>query len=254
MNAFLLIIFLVPLFLELSLCDVKWPTPSQTIEITDTKKVRKHLDCNYKKYVPVGGGWGSGEYMKPVIEIADGVKISRCIVEGGDGFHCLGTCTIEDCWNDDVKDDSISLFGTKPNSLYKIIGGGARHGKGKTIQFDGAGKLNVTNFYIDGAGQGIRPCGNCAQQYRNREVHVDGLTIRNLEAGQYVVGVNKNYNERAYLKNIHILGSTANQVFPCKVFQGNNQGKNPKVLQMEGDKGGDGTYCIYKASDIHINS
>jgi len=69
------------------------------------------LDCNYKKYVPVGGGWGSGEYMKPVIEIADGVKISRCIVEGGDGFHCLGTCTIEDCWNDNVLDDSISLLG-----------------------------------------------------------------------------------------------------------------------------------------------
>ena len=91
-------------------------------------------------------------------------------------------------------------------------------------------------------------------QYRNRKINVNGLTIENLEAGQYVVGVNKNYGDQATLKNIHILGPTANQVFPCKVFEGNNQGKNPNVLDMENNKGGDGTYCIYDESDIHIGS
>lgn len=83
---------------------------------------------------------------------------------------------------------------------------------------------------------------------------MNGLTIENLEIGQYVVGVNKNYGDVATLKNILILGPTANQVFPCKTFEGNNQGKNPTVDDMEDYKGGDGTYCIYDESDIHIGS
>uniref|UniRef100_A0A1I8C0L5 Probable pectate lyase F n=1 Tax=Meloidogyne hapla TaxID=6305 RepID=A0A1I8C0L5_MELHA len=258
MFSLLLNIFIISMFFGSCLCVnlPKWPTATQTIPLEETMPVPKFLDCGYKRYVPnlSNGKWGSKEFMFPVFQLQNGAVIKRCIFSGADGIHCNGTCTVEDCWNENVADDSISLMGSNPNSVYTIQGGGARNGKGKTIQFDGAGKLIVNNFYIHTAGQGIRSCGNCEQQFRNRIIEVNSLIIENLEIGQYVVGVNSNYGDKATLKDIHILGSTANEVFPCKVFEGNNQGKNTKVNDMEDIKGGDGTYCIYEASDIHINS
>ncbi|CAK5066961.1 unnamed protein product [Meloidogyne enterolobii] len=255
MISILLVIFGFPMFFEGCFC-VDWPQAKNTINLEQTFPVSKYLDCGYNRYVPnlKNGKWGSGEFMFPVFQLQEGATIKRCIFSGADGIHCNGSCIVEDCWNENVADDSITLLGSNPGAVYTIRGGGAKNGKGKIIQFDGAGTLNVNNFYIHTCGQGIRTCGNCHPQYRNRKINVNGLTIESLEIGQYVVGVNKNYGDVATLKNIHILGPNANQVFPCKTFEGNDQGKNPKVLDMEDDNGGDGKYCIYKKSDIHINS
>ncbi|KAL7072445.1 hypothetical protein ACQ4LE_008379 [Meloidogyne hapla] len=251
MAGLLLIIFLFPMLLE-SCLGINWPKPTDTIKRKNTLKITKRTDCGGKMYIPDGSkNWGKGEFMYPVIEVADGVKISNCMVQGGDGIHCLGRCTLENCWVENVKDDAISLFGTSSKSKYNVTGGGARNVGSKAIQFNGAGKLFVNNYYIQNTVEGIRSCGNCEDQY-HREIKINGLTIVNLKTGQYVVGVNSNYNDKASLRNICIIGST--NVYPCKVFEGNENQGNPKVIQSEKESGGDGKYCDYKSSDIHIGS
>lgn len=254
MGTFVFIVF--SLFLQNYVFAVTWPTPRQTFTLEDPKPVDKYLDCNYDRYVPnvKNGKWGSGEYQLPVFNLASGATIERCIYSGVDGIHCNGPCKVNDCWNEDIGEDSISLFGTDSSANFYINGGGARNGNGKAVQFDGAGTLHVDNFYIGNNYLGIRSCGNCLQQY-SRTMYVNRLTVENLEAGQFIVGVNNNTNfkDKAYLTNIHILGSSADQVYPCKVFDGNNNGGNPRVLTQEKTKG-DGKYCIFEETDIHINS
>uniref|UniRef100_A0A1I8B925 Probable pectate lyase F n=1 Tax=Meloidogyne hapla TaxID=6305 RepID=A0A1I8B925_MELHA len=222
MDSLILNYFISSLFLQNCLCAVVWPTPRQTFTLEEPKPVDKYLDCEYDRYVPNvnNGKWGSGEKQRPVFELKNGATIKRCIFSGVDGIHCLGGCTVEDCWNEDIGEDSVSLFGTDPNAKYLIQGGGAKFGDGKVIQINGAGITTVNNFYVR----------------------------------QYVVGVNKNYGDQATLKDIHILGTSADRAHPCKVFDGNNKGVNPSVLISEDKSGGDGQYCKYAASDIHINS
>lgn len=255
MDSLILNYFISSLFLQNCLCAVVWPTPRQTFTLEEPKPVDKYLDCEYDRYVPNvnNGKWGSGEKQRPVFELKNGATIKRCIFSGVDGIHCLGGCTVEDCWNEDIGEDSVSLFGTDPNAKYLIQGGGAKFGDGKVIQINGAGITTVNNFYINNTVLGIRSCGNCLDQYK-RIIFVNTLTIENLQTGQYVVGVNKNYGDQATLKDIHILGASADRAHPCKVFDGNNKGVNPSVLISEDKSGGDGQYCKYAASDIHINS
>uniref|UniRef100_A0A1I8BA06 Probable pectate lyase F n=1 Tax=Meloidogyne hapla TaxID=6305 RepID=A0A1I8BA06_MELHA len=258
MNIIILFIFIFLIFFESYLfLIVKWPRARQTYHLEDTKPVDKYLDCGYDRYVPNvnNGKWGNKrEFMKPVFQLQNGAVIKGCIFSGVDGIHCNGSCIVEDCWNEDVGDDSISLMGYDRNSNYLIQGGGAMLADGKVVQLDGAGTLTVNNFYINTAGQCLRSCGNCLKQVSQRKIYVNNLIVENLQIGQYVVGVNKNYEDQATLKNIHIYGKKANETFPCKVFEGNDYGGNPKVLIKENKTRGDGKYCIYGPNDIHINS
>ncbi|KAF7638185.1 hypothetical protein Mgra_00002412 [Meloidogyne graminicola] len=235
------------------------PSYTNTIILNDTKIIDKDFDCEYVRYVQNPKTMGKGdanEFQKPLFEVKNGATLKRCIISGNvgtkgavDGIHCTGSCTIKDCWNLQVGEDAITLISTNSNSVYNIIGGGAMNARGKVVQFDGAGQLNIDGFYIKNAQIGIRSCGNCDQQF-TRKINVKNLKVENLQAGQFIVGVNKNYNDYAVLKNIQILGSSAKSVFVCKVFEGNKVHANPKVLDMEDNKGADGKYCIYGVNDI----
>uniref|UniRef100_A0A1I8C0M1 Probable pectate lyase F n=1 Tax=Meloidogyne hapla TaxID=6305 RepID=A0A1I8C0M1_MELHA len=112
--------------------------------------------------------------------------------------------------------------------------------------------MSLTIMFMSNIIEGIRSCGNCKQQYRNREIHVDGLTVENLAYGQYVVGVNGNYGDKAYLKNIHVLRSK--NIVVCRISEGNNGGTNPKIPQLTDDDVEYKQHCIYNKNDIYIGS
>ncbi|KAL7076599.1 hypothetical protein ACQ4LE_004665 [Meloidogyne hapla] len=227
--------------------------------INETLIVDKDFDCKFTRYIPdrnrIGYG-GKDEYQKPVIKVSNGATLSNCIIgarkkyKAADGIHCMeGGCRLLNVWHEKVGEDAVTLLGTDPNTQYIIEGGGAQNADGKVFQFDGAGKLTVKNFFMKNVYAGIASCGNCRKQYKKRQIYVENLTVENLTAGQFIVGVNGNYEDVAILKNIKIKGKSRKQVYPCKIFEGNNNGGNSPVTSMEPDN----KACTYKKSDIHIN-
>uniref|UniRef100_A0A915NEB6 Probable pectate lyase F n=1 Tax=Meloidogyne javanica TaxID=6303 RepID=A0A915NEB6_MELJA len=226
--------------------------------LNDTLFVDKDYDCKYTRLIPnrnkIGYG-GKDEHQKPVVQISNGATLSNCIIgarkkyKAADGIHCVGNCKIKNVFHEKVGEDAITLLGTDPDSQYIIDGGGAQNAGGKVVQFDGAGNLTIRNFYMKNVYAGIASCGNCLKQYRNRKINVENLTVENLTKGQFIVGVNGNYGDKATLKNITIKGKSKRQVYPCKIFKGNNQGKESPVTSMNPDK----EHCIL-TDKLHISA
>ncbi|KAI1698374.1 pectate lyase domain-containing protein [Ditylenchus destructor] len=119
-----------------------------------------------------------------------------------DGIHCLGSCTIENVWWEDVGEDAATFLGST-GATYMDTGGGAKKANDKVEIF---GKL-------------YRSCGNCPHNSKNlaRKVIID--TIKATGPGLSIAGVNYNYEDSATLKNIQISGKVAEI---CTYYEGSN--------------------------------
>nr|AID59201.1 pectate lyase [Meloidogyne graminicola]QQM16718.1 pectate lyase [Meloidogyne graminicola] len=228
-----------------------WPEARQNITLIETKIIDGVFDCEYDRYIPdpkkMGNG-GQSENQKRVFDLNDGATISNCIIGvkpgaigPADGIRCLGSCTINNVWFETVGEDAITFYGKSGNPVYHVNGGGARHGKDKTFQFDGKGTTYIDNYYVDDYVRLLRCCGNCPNQFQ-RNVVIRNLTAINGTPGQFIVGINKNYGDTAKLSQIKM----ENGVHPCKLFTGNNNGAEPQSIGTEED----GKYCIYNEGDI----
>jgi hypothetical protein len=71
------------------------------------------------------------------------------------------------------------------------------------------------------------------------------LTAINGVGGQFIAGVNYNYNDSAKLSQLKLGGSTAKKVNACKRFKGVTSGES-----TSNGTNADGKYCIYTASEI----
>nr|CAD2167266.1 unnamed protein product [Meloidogyne enterolobii] len=255
MSIFVPIIFMLLQLLQG--CQSFGPAAKKTITLQSKLVVTKNFDCGFTRYIPdpkkMGDG-GANEFQQPVIEVRNGATLSNCIIgakegfKAADGVHCEGSCTLKNVWHEKVGEDAVTFLGTNPNNVYIIEGGGAINANGKVVQFNGAGTAKINNFYMKDCTYGIASCGNCVAQF-SRRIEVTNLKAENLKAGQFIVAVNSNFNDQAILRNIHILGNSAKQVFPCKIFNGVKGNGNFKLVKM----GADGKHCKYNNNDIHFN-
>jgi hypothetical protein len=224
-----------------------WPTANGSKAVSSTIKVSGTYDGKLKKFYGAGelGGSGQEEGQDPVFELADGAVLKNVIIgtPGADGVHCKGSCTLQNVWWLDVGEDAASFKGKSSSAVYKVIGGGAKNGADKVLQFNGAGKLVVTGFRVENSGKLVRSCGNCKTQYKRTIVLSDIDVVAPLKA---IVGVNANYGDTATLSKIRIQGDSKKKTKTCVRFKGNNTGKEPTELGT----GADGTTCKFKASDI----
>ncbi|MFI6036768.1 pectate lyase [Streptomyces sp. NPDC051315] len=224
-----------------------WPTASGSKAVSSTIKVSGTYDGKLKKFYGSGelGGSGQEEGQDPVFELADGAVLKNVIIgtPAADGVHCKGSCTLENVWWLDVGEDAASFKGTSSSAVYKVVGGGAKNGADKVLQFNGAGKLVVTGFRVENSGKLVRSCGNCKKQYKRTVVLSDIDVVAPLKA---IVGVNANYGDTATLSKIRIQGDSKKKTKTCVRFQGNNTGKEPTELGT----GADGTTCKFSSSDI----
>jgi hypothetical protein len=106
--------------------------------------------------------------------------------------YCLGSCTLEFVWFEDVCEDAISIKG---GGTANIIGGGAYKAADKIIQHNGCGHVNIVNFYANDYGKVYRSCGNCKGNCR-RSVHMEGTTAVN---GGELMGINTNMGDKVYM-------------------------------------------------------
>ncbi|MEE1757383.1 pectate lyase [Streptomyces sp. SP18CS02] len=224
-----------------------WPTPTGSKAVPATIKVTGTHDGGMLRHYGTGdlGSGGQDEGQAPLFELADGAVLKNVVLgsPAADGVHCMGSCTLQNVWWEDVGEDAASFKSKSAGAVYTVTGGGAKKASDKVFQFNGAGKLVITGFQVADFGKLVRSCGNCSTQYK-RTIVVDDVDVT--APGKSLVGINTNYGDTATLSNIRIKGDSSKKIKPCVRYTGNNTGAEPK----ETGSGPDGTYCRYTASDI----
>ncbi|MER5306593.1 pectate lyase [Streptomyces sp. NPDC002773] len=224
-----------------------WPQAKGSKPVPASIEVSGTYDGKLKRHYGTGelGSDGQDESQKPVFVLKDGAVLKNVIIgsPAADGVHCLGSCTLQNVWWENVGEDAATFKGTSASSVYAVHGGGAKSASDKVFQFNGAGKLVVNKFQVSDFGKLVRSCGNCKKQYP-RTILINDVDIT--APGTSIVGVNANYGDTASLRNVRIHGDTKKKIKPCTRFTGNNTGKEPKEI----GSGPDGTTCRYSAGDL----
>ncbi|KAL5604508.1 hypothetical protein BROUX41_002463 [Berkeleyomyces rouxiae] len=151
-------------------------------------------DGKYRKYdrgVPCTAQTEGGE--KDAVFVLEAGATLRNVIIGTDqreGVYCIGPCTLENIWFEDVCEDAISIKG---DGLATIMGGGAFKAADKVIQHNGCGHVNVVDFYAEDYGKVYRSCGNCRNNCA-RTVHMEGVVAIN---GGELIGINPNLGDEA---------------------------------------------------------
>ncbi|MFF8842312.1 pectate lyase [Streptomyces sp. NPDC015127] len=224
-----------------------WPTPSGQKAVSSTIEVSGTYDGGLKRFYGTGdlGDGGQGEGQDPMFKLKDGAVLKNVVLgsPAADGIHCMGSCTLQNVWWEDVGEDAATFKGTSSSAVYTVYGGGARKASDKVFQFNGAGKLVVTKFQVSDFGKLVRSCGNCSKQYK-RTIILNDADIT--APGKAIVGINTNYGDTAALRNIRIHGDSSRKIATCERYTGNNTGDEP----VKTGTGPDGTHCRFTASDI----
>jgi len=217
-----------------------WPSSTGTVKITGTVSVSGTLDGGMKTYCCIGDG-SQSESQDPMFEIANGGTLQNVIIgsPAGDGVHCLGTCTIRNVWWNDIGEDAATFLGTGGGTSY-VIGGGARAGSDKTFQHNGNGTVNISGFYLNGAGKLYRACGNCTNSYQ-RNVKIDNVLLNDIDM---VAGINSNWGDTATITRVTV--SNSSSVVVCGKYKGVAKGSEPTYL----GEGWNDSNCKVSPSDI----
>jgi hypothetical protein len=223
-----------------------WPTPTSSQPVTATIPVSGVYDGGMKRFYgsgPLGTG-GQDEDQDPIFDLASGSTLKNVILgsPAADGVHCLGTCTLQNVWWEDVGEDAATFKGTSSSQTMTIDGGGARKASDKVFQHNGPGTMVIRNFQVDDFGKLYRSCGNCKTQYK-RNVVVDNVTAT--APGKAIVGINTNYGDTAKLTRITIVNDKSKKIKVCDKYKGVTSGEPTEI-----GSGPDSTNCLYKTSDV----
>ncbi|KAL0577265.1 hypothetical protein V5O48_004722 [Marasmius crinis-equi] len=173
-----------------------------------------------------------------VFLLEEGATLSRVVIgkDQAEGVHCLGSCTLDHVYFEDVCEDAITI--KQKSGTSRINYGGAKHASDKVVQHNGGGTVIINSFYVEDFGKLYRSCGNCGTQYQ-RTVNVNDVWAVN---GKTLVGINTNYGDVAKIRTTKAQSVSS----ICDRFTGNNNGAEPPKT----GSGPDGKYCQYTTSDI----
>lgn len=225
-----------------------FPSPQGSVSVSSTIKVSGTYDGGLKRFVGKGslGGSDQKEAQDPLFEVAKGGVVKNVVIgsPAADGIHCLGSCTIENVWWEDVGEDAATALGQ--NTTVKVIGGGARKAKDKIFQNNAKNStFTIDGFYAEDFGKLYRACGNCRKSPQGkRDVILKNVVVKGGKSA--LVGINSNYGDTATLSNVTVIGDSKKKLKICVRYEGNNSGKEPKQLGT-----GPGGGCNYSASDIN---
>ena len=119
-----------------------------------------------------------------------------------DGIHCLGNCTLDHVWWEDIGEDAATALGPA-GTVMNITCGAAYNGSDKTFQFNGRGEMRISNFYVGKAGKLVRSCGDCTNNGGPRRIFVNNVITRDVST---IVGINTNFGDVATFSRHHLEG------------------------------------------------
>jgi hypothetical protein len=166
------------------------------------------------------GGQAEGGDSDAVFLLQNNSTLSNVIIgaDQSEGIHCLGSCTLNNVWWEDVCEDALTIKQASGTSF--IYGGGARNASDKVIQHNGGGTVYVEGFYVANFGKLYRSCGNCEEQHE-RHVVLEGVVAE--KGKSTLVGINSNFGDTAIIKNSCVTGTKT----ICTEFEGNDTGDEP---------------------------
>lgn len=199
---------------------------------------------------------GDAEGQPPVITLKNAtIKNVRIAGSGGaDGIHCTsGACRAENVVWEDICEDAASLVssGTK----FTISGGSAYNNTSnspgsKPDKIFQHNSKNSTYEIINGfTAKGVngklwRSCGNCSSNGGPRYVVINNVTIDGTIGS--IAGVNRNFGDKATIRNLKIKGYKSGSPKVCEEFKGVQKGS-------ESTKYGEywnTAYCNVSKSDV----
>ncbi|KAF8150600.1 pectate lyase C [Crassisporium funariophilum] len=222
-----------------------FPTPPTTSHLSQPITVKAGTTFTppqaYTRYDRGSGACNDqaeGGDADAVFLLEEGATLSRVVIgkDQAEGVHCLGSCTLNYVFFEDVCEDAITIKQTSGTS--RINYGGAKGASDKVVQHNGGGKVIINSFYVENFGKLYRSCGNCGTQYK-RAVEINDCWA---VSGTNLVGINSNYGDTAKIRNTKV--SSVSTI--CQRFNGNNNGGEP----TKAGSGPDSQYCLYTAADI----
>ncbi|KAF8245448.1 pectate lyase, partial [Wilcoxina mikolae CBS 423.85] len=158
-----------------------------------------------------------------VFLVEDGATLKNVIIGANqiEGIHCMGSCTLENVWWEDVCEDALTIRQLSGTSTIK--GGGAKNAQDKIIQFNGGGTVVVDGFYAYNFGKLVRSCGNCLAQVHNRHIVIKNVIGKN---GKWLAAANENYGDTVDIQSACLV----NVKKVCSAFDGNDTGAEPAEM------------------------
>ncbi|THU92895.1 pectate lyase C [Dendrothele bispora CBS 962.96] len=224
-----------------------WPTAPTTSSLSKPITVASGQTFTpsqaYTRYDRGSGackGQNEGGDSDAVFLLEEGATLSRVIVGANqaEGVHCLGSCTLDHVYFEDVCEDAITIKQTSGTS--RINYGGVSGRTFIIVQHNGIGtsRINYGGFYAENFGKLYRSCGNCGTMY-TRHVEINDAWAVD---GKVLVGINSNYGDTAKIRTTR--AQSVGTI--CERYNGNDNGDEP----TEAGSGPDSKYCLYTTGDI----
>src|ERR1043165_204844 len=223
------------------------PTPTATVQLTQTQVVAagQVFDGGNRRYNLSGGSQSEGQ--PPVFEVRDGGSVRNVIIGplAADGIHCLGNCTLDHVWWEDIGEDAATALGPA-GTIMTINCGAAYNGSDKTFQFNGRGELRISNFCVGKAGKLVRSCGDCTGNGGPRRISVNNVITRDVST---IVGINTNFRAVVTILNLTLNNSGTSKTKICQGYKGVVKGDgSSKALGVEFNT----SSCQVSPSDVTL--
>jgi hypothetical protein len=207
---------------------------------------------------------GDSETQPPVLTLNNAtVKNVRLSKSGGsDGIHCTGgTCTLENVVWEDICEDAASIGNSMRGVTMVIKGGSAFNSTASTSPggkpdkiFQNNGRnttIDVQNFTALGEhGKLARSCGDCTDNGGPRYFKFNNVTV-NAKVGS-IVGVNRNYGDKATIRNMKIKDYKEGSTAVCEEYKGvqKGSGSSTKFKPASGSSWWNTANCDVSKSDV----
>jgi pectate lyase len=188
------------------------------------------------------------ETQPNILTVLEGghVKNLRINRLAADGIHCKGNCTLENIVWEDVCEDAATMEGG-PGTVMTIIGGSAANAEDKVFQHNGHGStIRIRGFTtFNSIGRFWQSCGDCLNNGGPRYLDLDGATI-NGPVTSDVARVNRNFNDKATIRNLRINDYVSGRPRICTDAIGVQPGGSGQTFGEQWET----AYCDVRRSDI----
>lgn len=196
---------------------------------------------------------GGSESQQPIFTLNNAtIRNVRINANAADGIHCAsGNCRAENVVWEDVCEDAAT--NKSDGGTFTVSGGSASGADDKVFQHNSKNSTFVIeNFNTYGKiGKLWRSCGDCTNNGGPRYVQINNVTI-NGTVGSTVVGVNRNYGDKATIRNLKVKGlvwtsATTSKPRICEEWKGIEKGNGSTEKYGEYFNT---NYCDVSPSDV----
>ncbi|TFK95916.1 pectate lyase-domain-containing protein [Pterulicium gracile] len=193
-----------------------FPTPPKTSSLTSARTITGTFDggnIRFDRGKGACGGQKEGGEKETVFLLSEGAVLKNVIIGANqaEGVHCLGSCTLENVWFEDVCEDAVTI--KQKSGISTIRGGGAKNASDKVIQHNGGGTVVIKDYCVQNFGKLYRSCGNCSSQQK-RSVIISNVIATN---GKLIAGVNSNFGDVATITKSSLQLSSVSSM--CDTFK-----------------------------------